>query len=255
MPQIKAPPFKSSSLSALDASTSSTSSAIGVIEDDPEFAAQLTLDLTQYGHQIKHFNTGEDFLSELQQHQFDLCLFDLNLPGINGLEVLTKLKRQDYPPPVVFITSNDSEDVIAHILLSGADDYIVKPYHPHVLHARIQALLRRTQPKETENTEQLGHLTIDHIGQTIALRGERVSLTGKERIIIFALLKRRGQIVSRQMLNTTMGNDDLAVDTRRLDVHISRIRSKLELNMSNGWKLTSIYQLGYRLDYIEVNKP
>lgn len=255
MHQNKAPQYKSSGFDQLDVVRSSPSITIGVIEDDPEFAAQLTLDLTQYGHKIKHFNTGEDFLSELQQHHFDLCLFDLNLPGINGLDVLTKLKSKEYPPPVVFITSNDSEDDIAHILLSGADDYIVKPYNPHVLHARIQALLRRTQPKETENTEQLGHLTIDPFGQTITLRGEQASLTGKERIIIFALLKKRGQIVSRQMLNTTMGIDDLAVDTRRLDVHISRIRSKLELNMSNGWKLTSIYQIGYRLDFIEVNKP
>ncbi|MEK7345030.1 MAG: response regulator transcription factor [Pseudomonadota bacterium] len=222
---------------------------LALLEDDPYFADRVSQDLTQMGCQISHFRTGEDCIKGLQEKSVDLCLFDLQLPGISGLEVMTRLSALGRMPPVIFLTSNDSEEDIARILLAGADDYIIKPHNANILKARIKALLRRTRHNTTPPQEHLGALTIDHAAQKIFLDGQLVKLTSMETTLAFALLQQRGQIVSRQSLYKVLDIDDMAVDTRRLDVHLSRIRSKLQLNVANGWTLSSVYQRGYRIEY------
>lgn len=229
--------------------TESSFFAVALLEDDPYFAAQLIRDLAHMNCQVRHFRTGEACVESLKNTTADLCLFDLQLPGISGLEVMTQLKTIGRMPPVIFLTSNDTEEDIAHILLAGADDYIVKPHNTPILRARIQALLRRIRNDNPSHQEHLGSLTIDHKALKIFLHGQQVNLTGMETILAFALFQRRGQIVSRQTLYEYLNMNVQAVDTRRLDVHISRIRSKLELNIANGWKLSSIYQRGYRMEY------
>lgn len=227
---------------------------LAFLEDDLEFAAGICRELEALNYEVTHFATGQSCLSHLVIHDHDVCLFDWNLPDMSGIEVLKRLQKTRRMPPVIFMTGNDAENDVVQVLLEGADDYIVKPPVISVLHARIQALLRRTKIQEQPvHKEMLGHLLIDYYNKVILRDGKPVSLTGSEAILAFDLFMQRGQIVTRQHLYELMGIDSVAIDTRRLDVHISHLRSKLALNAMNGWKLTSVYQRGYRLEYLNEN--
>jgi two-component system, OmpR family, response regulator RegX3 len=234
-----------------NAHSSASAIKIAFLEDDQLFAANICRELNARNYVVTHFSTGQSCLSHLVIHDHDVCLFDWNLPDMPGTEVLERLKKIKRMPPVIFMTGNDAENDVAKVLLAGADDYIIKPPVISVLHARIQALLRRTRIHEQPvHKESLGHLVIDYYNKVILRNGKPVSLTGSEAILAFDLFMHRGQIVTRQHLYALLGIDEVAVDTRRLDVHISHLRSKLALNAMNGWKLTSIYQRGYRLEYL-----
>jgi DNA-binding response OmpR family regulator len=184
-------------------------------------------------------------------HKHDVCLFDWSLPDLTGPEVMARLHKIGRMPPVIFMTGKDAEQDVTQVLMAGADDYIIKPPVIGVLHARIQALLRRITPRtQAVHKEMLGQLVIDYRNQVILRNGQPVSLTGSETILAFDLFMHRGQIITRQHLYKLLGIDEVAIDTRRLDVHISHLRSKLALNAMHGWKLTSVYQRGYRLEYL-----
>lgn len=234
--------------------TPSSDSAINIafLEDDPVFAANICRELEARHYRVTHFETGHACLSHLVNHHHDVCLFDWHLPDMAGTEVMERLKKINRMPPVIFMTGNDAEHDVAQVLMAGADDYIIKPPVMAVLHARIQALLRRLKQREQPvQKEQIGHLSIDYSNKVILLDDTPVALTGTEAILAFDLFMQRGRVVSRQHLYGLLGIEDVAIDTRRLDVHISHLRSKLALNAANGWRLTSIYQRGYRLEFLE----
>ena len=225
---------------------------IAFLEDDPVFAADICRELEARHYKVTHFATGQACLSHLVNHDHDVCLFDWNLPDMAGTEVMERLTKFNRMPPVIFMTGNDAEDDVAQVLMAGADDYIIKPPVIGVLHARIQALLRRVKQRELPvQKEELGHLGIDYNNKVILLNGVPVPLTGTEAILAFDLFMQRGRVVTRQHLYGLLGIEEVAIDTRRLDVHISHLRRKLALNTVNGWKLTSIYQRGYRLEFLE----
>lgn len=222
------------------------------LEDDVAFATHICLELEALNYVVMHFTTGRECLSHILLHDCDICLFDWNLPDMPGTDVMAHLWKIRRMPPVIFMTGNDAEQDIAKVLLAGADDYIVKPPSICILHARIQAVLRKPIFKEeTLSKEILGNLVIDYYNKVILRSGEPVSLTGTEAVLAFNLFMNRGQIVTRQHLYELLGINSMVVDTRRLDVHISHIRRKLGLNVMNGWKLSSIFQRGYRLEYFK----
>lgn len=224
---------------------------VAFLEDDQMFAARICRDLGDLGYAVTHFSTGQECISHLALHDHDLCLFDWKLPDIPGMEVMDRLRKIKNLPPVIFMTGNDREHDISQVLMAGADDYIIKPPAIRILHARIQAVLRRTQQKKSLiQKEVLGHLIVDYRNKVIFHKGKLVTLTGSEAILAFDFFMHRGKIITRQHLYGLLGIEGLAVDTRRLDVHISHLRQKLALNAMNGWKLTSIYQRGYRLEYL-----
>jgi DNA-binding response OmpR family regulator len=221
------------------------------LEDDEVFADQICRELEALNYEVIHFGTGQSCLSHMALHDADLCVFDWILPDMPGTEVMSRLRKINRMSPVIFMTGNDAESDVAEVLISGADDYIVKPPNIRVLHARIEALLRRIrQLKPPVHKEVLGHLTIDYQNKVIFQNNSPVDLTGTEAILAFDLFMNRGQVVTRQHLYELMGVESLAIDTRRLDVHISHLRRKLALNAFNGWRLVSIYQRGYRLEFI-----
>lgn len=225
---------------------------IAFLEDDPVFAADICRELEARHYTVTHFATGQACLSHLVNYDHDVCLFDWHLPDMAGTEVMARLKNINRMPPVIFMTGNDAEDDVTQVLMAGADDYIIKPPMVAVLHARIQALLRRIKPRDPAvQTEEIGRLGIDYRNKVILLNGAPVALTGTEAILAFDLFMQRGRVVTRQHLYGLLGIEDVAIDTRRLDVHISHLRRKLALNAANGWKLTSIYQRGYRLEFLE----
>jgi DNA-binding response OmpR family regulator len=224
---------------------------IAFLEDDAFFAERICRELRALQYEVTHFTTGQACLSHLVLHKHDVCLFDWSLPDLTGPEVMARLNKIGRMPPVIFMTGRDAEQDVTQVLMAGADDYIIKPPAIGVLHARIQALLRRVTPRsQPVHKEILGQLVIDYRNQVILRNGRPVSLTGSETILAFDLFMHRGQIITRQHLYELLGIDEVAVDTRRLDVHISHLRSKLALNAMHGWKLTSIYQRGYRLEYL-----
>jgi len=234
--------------------TLSSDSAVKIafLEDDAVFAADICREVEARHYRVTHFATGHACLSHLVNHHHDVCLFDWHLPDMEGTEVMARLKKINRMPPVIFMTGNDSEHDVAQVLMAGADDYIIKPPVMAVLHARIQALLRRLKQREQPvNKEQIGHLSIDYSNKVILRDDTPVALTGTEAILAFDLFMQRGRVVSRQHLYGLLGIEDVVIDTRRLDVHISHLRSKLALNAANGWRLTSIYQRGYRLEFLE----
>lgn len=221
------------------------------LEDDLVFADNVRSELESLKYSVTHFSNGQSCLSNMVLHNYDVCLFDWNLPDMPGTEVMQRLRKVKRMPPIIFMTGRDSQSEIAEVLLAGADDYIIKPPSISVLHARIQALLRRWRQQAKPCTKEcLGGLIIDYYNKVILLNGKPVSLTGSEALLAFDLFMHRGQIITRQRLYELLGISDLAVDTRRLDVHISHLRTKLGLNAMNGWKLSSVYQRGYRLEYL-----
>jgi two-component system response regulator RegX3 len=221
------------------------------LEDDPLFAANICRELEALNYAVTHFSSGQSCLSHLALHDYDVCLFDWNLPDMPGTEVMDRLSKIKRMPPVIFMTGNDAEQDVVQVLMAGADDYIIKPPVMSVLHARIESLLRRLQEREPQvHKEHLGNLVIDYLNKVILYHGKPVSLTGSEAILAFDLFMHRGQIVTRQHLHGLLGIGDVHIDTRRLDVHISHLRRKLSLNVINGWKLSSIYQRGYRLEFL-----
>lgn len=224
---------------------------IAFLEDDEYFAKSIVSTLEALHYEVTHFQTGKSCLNQLVLEDYDLCLFDWNLPDMTGPEVMERLNKISRMPPVIFMTGNDSEQDVAQVLLAGADDYIIKPPVISILHARIQALLRRRKwPNRTIHKDAFGPLVVDYNNKVVTRNGKPIALTGSETILAFYLFMNRGQIVTRKHLNNLLGIDDGVIDTRRLDVHISHLRSKLSLNIMNGWKLTSVYQRGYRLEYL-----
>lgn len=224
---------------------------IVLLEDDLEFAANLSRELEFLQYNVTHLKTGQSCLQHMLTHQHDICLFDWHLPDMPGPQVMERLKKIGRMPPVIFITGNDNEKDVTDVLLAGADDYIIKPPVMGVLNARIHAILRRhTTRAMPVYKENLGNLSIDYRHKVITRNGVLVSLTGTEVLLAFHLFLHRGQIVSRQQLYEILGIEDIAIDTRRLDVHLSNLRRKLLLNVVNGWRLTSIYQRGYRLELL-----
>lgn len=224
---------------------------VAFLEDDAIFAAELQKELESLNYKVEHFENAKSCIEKLISNDYDLCIFDQNLPDMSGVEVMCYLQNLERMPPVIFLTGYDSESDVTTVLNSGADDYIVKPPSINLLNARIKAILRRLRVMRPQiGKEFLGHLVIDYLNKTIFRDGKPVALTGTELTIAFFLFMHRGRVVKREQLNDLLKIPNLAIDTRRLDVHISHLRSKLGLTVMNGWKLSSIYKCGYRLEYI-----
>jgi two-component system response regulator RegX3 len=224
---------------------------LALLEDDLMFAAAARDWLQDLGYQVTHYPTGQACLTGMAEQDFDICIFDWQLPDLDGPSVMRTLQALKRMPPVIFLTAVDDSESVAQVLLAGADDYVIKPPTFTVLHARIQALIRRMAQKgELPTLETLGILTVDHLKKTISHNGQAIILTSMESDLAFYLLSHRGQLVTRTRLYRIMGVEQLAVDTRRLDVHISRLRSKLHLTIEHGWRLASVHLQGYRLEFL-----
>ena len=177
---------------------------------------------------------------------------DWNLPDATGLEILKWLRQSLVSDvPVIFITARQAESDIVSALESGADDYLVKPVRQFELLARIGALARRAQP-ETEILE-CDPYVFDTSNRQISVSGEVVRLTEKEYDLALFLFRNRGRVLSRQHLLTSVWGTSAELNTRTVDTHASRLRKKLNLSATEKWKLTSIYQHGYRLEEHTIN--
>ncbi|PPC83223.1 MAG: DNA-binding response regulator [Methylotenera sp.] len=223
---------------------------IALLEDDLAFAEILIEWLQDAGFDVDYFETGIDFLRQFSHEQYDLCIFDWVLPDMEGPDVMVSIKlRANKLPPIIFFTGRAEEQDIIRVIEAGADDYVVKPASRPLLLARVNALLRRTSNQRLDETiYTFGELNFDTKLRIVTLSGEEVRLTDKEFDLGLYFLKNEGVLLSRVHLMNVVWGASSEVETRKVDVHISHLRSKLKLTPEYGWKLTSIYQQGYRLE-------
>lgn len=226
---------------------------IAFLEDDLAQAETIQEWLTDAGFEVDHFTMGLDLLRKFSYSQYDLCLFDWSLPDMEGPDVMVSIKlRSNKLPPIIFLTGRSDESDIVRVIESGADDYIVKPASRQMLIVRVNALLRRRQSEsKDESIFEFGVLKIDSKQRTVLLNGEDIKLTDKELDLACYFLKNEGVLLSRTLLMNVVWGTSADVETRKVDVHVSHLRTKLKLTPEFGWKLTSIYQQGYRLERIE----
>lgn len=226
---------------------------ITLVEDDPIQQKVIHHWLTEAGHQCRLFADGNSLTEQFLQTPTHLLILDWELPDRSGLELLQWL-RQDigHNVPVLFLTMRDGESDVVTALRGGADDYLVKPARQQELLARIDANLRRSHllAENSSQCVQIGPFTIDTQTHQLHLDGRVLDLTQKEFNLASYLLNNMGKVVSRaELLERIWGQPDTRY-SRTIDTHISRLRKKLALQPDNGWRLTSIYQSGYRLDWL-----
>ncbi len=223
---------------------------IALLEDNLEFAETVIEWLEEASFEVTHFKTGLDFLRQFSHTQYDLCIFDWALPDMEGPDVMTSVRlRASKLPPIVFFTGRSEEEDIVRVIEAGADDYVVKPATRLMFMARIHALLRRSNGQLTNETVyEFGPLKLDVKRRLTELNGEEVKLTEKEFDLALYFLKNEGSLLSRTHLMNVVWGSSSEIETRKVDVHVSHLRTKLKLTPENGWKLTSIYQQGYRLE-------
>jgi DNA-binding response OmpR family regulator len=223
---------------------------VGCVEDDPDQTEVLRLWLEHAGYGCAVFRTATEFRRRLGNEAVDLVLLDRSLPDATGLEVLAWIRDSaNAGLPVIFLTASGEESDIVEGLAAGADDYVVKPPKQGELLARVAAVLRR-RGGDTDGSEgvELPPYRIDPQRRQVTVDGEIVELTQREYELACFLFRRHGRIVSRDALLENVWNLAGGVSTRTVDTHISRLRKKLRLSGEHGWRLTAVYQHGYRIE-------
>jgi two-component system response regulator RegX3 len=222
---------------------------IAYLEDDNDQAALIRRWLEDAGHVCHHFDRGHALQRSLARESFDLYLLDWHLPDIDGLEVLREIRARAPRAAVIFTTARDRDADIARVLQAGADDFIAKPVRQGELLARIEAVARRTQGAEpAAEILELAPFRIDRGARSVERDGRRIELTDKEYALAEFLFQRAGKLVSREHLLEAVWGLQAKAQTRTVDTHMSRLRTKLGLGGEHGWRLASVHQFGYRLE-------
>jgi len=227
---------------------------IALVEDDPAQAELLQSWLKEAGHDCYHYPNGKAFIYDAKRHTFDLCILDWMLPDTSGPDLLNWLRENiDWQIPVLFTTSRDSEQDIVFALTHGADDYMIKPVKPQEMIARVNALLRRSAPADAnDNVLEVAPYLFDVQSRSLSINNETIGLTQKEYDLALFLFRHTGRLLSRSYLLENIWGLNSGLQTRTVDTHISRIRKKLGLGPEVGWRLSSVYQHGYRLEHIDT---
>lgn len=225
---------------------------IAYLEDEVAQAEQVREWLEDDGHSCTVCARGNDLMSLLRRDSFDLLVLDWEVPDMSGFAVLEKLRNAGHRTPVLFATQRDDEDSIVGALNKGADDYMVKPVRRGELVARINALGRRagTVRDETPSHQRVGPWDIDRERREIRVEGEPVQLTDKDFELASYLFLNEGRLLSRAHLLEKVWGILSSIESRTVDVHISRIRRSLNIRPEYGYRIRTIYQHGYRLEAV-----
>jgi two-component system response regulator RegX3 len=220
-----------------------------VVEDEESLSDPLSYLLEKEGFEVQVVDNGIDAVAEFDRAGADLVLLDLMLPGQPGTEVCRQL-RQRSSVPVIMLTAKDSEiDKVVGLEL-GADDYVTKPYSSRELVARVRAVLRRQgEPEELlAATVHAGPVRMDVERHVVSVGGERVPMPLKEFELLEMLLRNAGRVLTRGQLIDRVWGSDYVGDTKTLDVHVKRLRSKIEPDPSNPVHLVTVRGLGYKFE-------
>ena len=202
--------------------------------------------LAPHGVALSRARDGVAGLSMIETDFFDAVLLDVMMPGIDGLEVLRRLRQKTKVPVIMLTARGDESDRIVGLEL-GADDYMPKPFSPRELLARLRAVLRRAQPDAVGERVSAQDLVLDVGSRRTTVGGREVELTGIEFDILVALVRRAGRVVPRGALLDEAGRGDVAVGERTVDVHISRLRKKIGDDPKNPRRIKTVRGIGYVL--------
>ncbi|WP_374017585.1 response regulator transcription factor [Paenibacillus thiaminolyticus] len=224
-----------------------------VIEDEPTLARLLSYNLTLEGYDTTVIEHGSQGLQVALHRKFDLIILDIMLPGMNGFEVLSKLRQAGVRTPVIILTARNAEEEVVQGLKCGADDYITKPFGVAELLARVGAVLRRAssdEPVEQEDADDkviaIGDLRIYPEKYEVTLHQELIPLRPKEFEVLLYLVQRPGMVITRDDLMNAVWGFDYIGGQRTVDVHVSSLRKKLEMNQRSV-QIDSIRGVGYKL--------
>lgn len=202
-------------------------SRVLLIDDDVRLPELLQSYLGQQGVTLATAPDGLKGLAQLEHGAFDAVLLDVMMPGIDGLEVLKRIRLKSRVPVLMLTARGDETDRVVGLEL-GADDYIPKPFSPRELLARLKAVLRRAQPGSHSEKLSVGTLVVDTASREVTQNNEAVDLTGIEFDLLLALMRRAGRVIPRDALLSEAGRGDVVVSERTVDVHISHLRQKLK---------------------------
>jgi two-component system response regulator RegX3 len=220
-----------------------------VVEDEESFSDPLSYLLRREGYEVAVADDGPAALDEFDRNGADLVLLDLMLPGLPGTEVCRQLRTRS-TVPVIMLTAKDGEiDKVVGLEL-GADDYVTKPYSSRELVARIRAVLRRrTEPDLTSGTTvEAGPVRLDVERHVVTVNGQAVPMPLKEFELLEMLLRNVGRVLTRMQLIDRVWGSDYVGDTKTLDVHVKRLRGKLEPDPANPRHLLTVRGLGYKFE-------
>lgn len=225
-----------------------------IIEDEPTIARLVTYNLSQDGYETEVIGNGAEGLHKAIHEEYAIIFLDLMLPGMNGFEVLQKLRQHGVKTPVIILTARNAEEEVVQGLKLGADDYITKPFGVAELLARTSAVLRRTRNEEAgpkadpggEKVIALGALQIYPDKYEVQAGGEWIALRPKEFEVLLYLAERPGIVITRDDLMNVVWGFDYIGGQRTVDVHVSSLRKKLELNQQSV-QIESIRGVGYKL--------
>jgi DNA-binding response OmpR family regulator len=222
---------------------------VAVVEDDQTQADIVGTVLESAGHQARTFRTALEFRRGLGRAAVDAVVLDWMLPDEPGVDVLRWLRASAYAGlPVLMLTMLDREDDVLTAFDAGADDYLVKPASPPILLARIASQLRRNGAAENLGPLRLGRYAIDGRRRTLSIGDAAIDLTEKEFDLAHCLFRRPNLMVSRDLILREVWQVHKGIETRSLDTYLSRLRKRLGLDGTHGWRLRTIYQHGYRLE-------
>ena len=227
---------------------------VGIADGESEVVAHLKLIVQDLGHEAVGFVESSALTQALSKTTFDLVILDWNLPGSDGCSILhwmdTNLPKR---PPVIMMASRSAKRDITDALNAGADDYITKPEDRFVIAARVSALLRGTSGTGAFDTEvTYGKYTMNRLDQSVTLHGKTSFLTAKEFELAEMFFKNADRTLARNYIMETIWRTTATLATRTLDMHISRVRAKLDLRAENGFRIFTVFGYGYRLETIPL---
>lgn len=215
-----------------------------VVDDDPGIGEVVQLFLRAEGFDTRVSTNGLDALDTFVDYEPHLVLLDLNLPGLDGISVCRAIRKTSGTPIVMLTARTDTQDIVAG-LEAGADDYVEKPFNDKVLIARIRACMRRPIPTST-GALSIGDLTIDLRGHEVSRNGEAISLTPLEFELLHTLAANPAEVFTREALLERVWGYQYKADTRLVNVHVQRLRSKIEHDVDNPTIIVTIRGVGYR---------
>lgn len=227
-----------------------------LVEDEDSFVEALTIGLSREGFEVSVARDGAEALDRFDDLKPDLVLLDVMLPKVSGIDVCRELRsRSDVP--IIMVTAKGAEIDTVVGLEVGADDYVSKPYRLRELVARMRAVLRRRSGadlarllpgEEVEDVVSVGDVTVDHLRHEVTVRGQEVRLPLKEFELLSLLLENAGRVLTRDVLIDRVWGADYVGDTKTLDVHIKRLRSKIEEDPAHPVRIVTIRGLGYKYE-------
>ncbi len=231
-------------MTAAPASDFSTKGRVLVVDDDASLAEMLTIVLRQEGFDARSVTRGDQAMEAFRDYRPDVVLLDLMLPGKDGIDVCKEIRAESGVPIVMLTAKGDTVDVVVG-LESGADDYVVKPFKPKELIARIRARVRRLDAN-TQESLTIGDISIDVAGHSVTRGGELISLTPLEFDLLVCLARKPWQVFTREVLLEQVWGYRHAADTRLVNVHVQRLRSKVEHDPENPEIVVTVRGVGYK---------